>query len=73
VADLITPSNKLRGIILIMVSMVVAAFSGAIMKLLGEQISAYLVAWFRFIGMSLLLLPYLVWRYGASGLMPPRP
>ena len=72
-ADLITPSNKLRGIILIMVSMVVAAFSGAIMKLLGEQISAYLVAWFRFIGMSLLLLPYLVWRYGASGLMPPRP
>ena len=39
-----------------MVSMTIAAFAGAIMKLLGEQIPAYLVAWFRFLGMSLLLL-----------------
>lgn len=43
------------------------------MKLLGEQIPAYLVAWFRFLGMSLLLLPYLVRRFGISGLMPARP
>ena len=43
------------------------------MKLLGEQLPAYLVAWFRFLGMSLLLLPYLVWRFGVAGLKPARP
>ena len=64
------PSNTLRGIILIMASMTIAAFAGAIMKLLGEQIPAYLVAWFRFLGMSLLLLPYLLWRFGIRGLRP---
>ena len=67
------PSSTLRGIILIMISMVIAAFAGAIMKLLGEQLPAYLVAWFRFLGMSLLMLPYLIWRFGLSGLMPARP
>ena len=67
------PSSTLRGIILIMISMAIAAFAGAIMKLLGEQIPAYLVAWFRFLGMSLLMLPYLIWRFGISGLMPARP
>ena len=64
------PSSTLRGIILIMISMVIAAFAGAIMKLLGEQLPAYLVAWFRFLGMSLLMLPYLIWRFGISGMMP---
>ena len=67
------PSSTLRGIILIMISMVIAAFAGAIMKLLGEQLPAYLVAWFRFLGMSLLMLPFLIWRFGISGLMPARP
>lgn len=67
------PSSALRGIILIMASMTIAAFAGAIMKLLGEQIPAYLVAWFRFLGMSLLLLPYLLWRFGIRGLKPARP
>ena len=43
------------------------------MKLLGGQLSAYQVAWFRFAGMSLLLLPYLIWRYGWRGLNPARP
>ena len=66
-------SSTLRGIILIMASMTIAAFAGAIMKLLGEQIPAYLVAWFRFLGMSLLLLPYLVWHFGVTGLKPARP
>lgn len=51
----------------------IAAFTGAIMKLLGAQLSPYQVAWFRFTGMSLVLLPYLIWRYGLSGLMPARP
>jgi drug/metabolite transporter (DMT)-like permease len=55
------------------VALSIAAFSGAIMKILGDQISAYQVAWFRFAGMSLILLPYLVWRYGLAALKPARP
>ena len=66
------PSN-LRGIVLIVIGLSIAAFAGAIMKLLGDQISAYQVAWFRFTGMSLMLLPYLIWRYGLAGLKPARP
>jgi drug/metabolite transporter (DMT)-like permease len=62
-----------RGILLVVVALSLAAFSGAIMKLLGEQISAFQVSWFRFAGMSLMLLPYLVYRYGIAGLKPARP
>ena len=58
---------------MVIIGLSIAAFSGAIMKLLGSQISPYQVAWFRFAGMSLLLLPYLIWRYGASALKPARP
>ena len=58
---------------MVIVGLSMAAFSGAIMKLLGNQISAYQVAWFRFSGMSVILLPYLIWRYGLAGLKPARP
>jgi len=58
---------------MVIVGLAMAAFAGAIMKLLGNQISAYQVAWFRFAGMSLILFPYLVWRYGLRGLNPARP
>ena len=43
------------------------------LKLLGDQLPAYQVAWFRFAGMVVLMLPFLLWRYGASGLIPARP
>ncbi len=43
------------------------------MKILGDQISAYQVAWFRFTGMALILLPYIIWHYGLTGLKPARP
>ena len=66
-------ASQTRGIVLVIVGLSLAAFSGAIMKLLGNQISAFQVAWFRFTGMTLLLLPYLVWRYGISNIMPARP
>lgn len=58
---------------MVVVALSIAAFTGAIMKILGNQISAYQVAWFRFTGMSLILLPYLAWRYGLAGLKPARP
>ena len=66
-------ASEARGIAMVIIGLSIAAFSGAIMKLLGDQISAYQVAWFRFAGMSVVLLPYLIWRYGLSGLKPARP
>ena len=66
-------ASQTRGIVLVIIGLSIAAFTGAIMKLLGDQISAYQVAWFRFAGMSVVLLPYLIWRYGLSGLKPARP
>ena len=66
-------ASQTRGIVLVIIGLSIAAFSGAVMKLLGDQISAYQVAWFRFAGMSVVLLPYLIWRYGLSGLKPARP
>ncbi len=66
-------ASQTRGIVMVIIGLSIAAFSGAIMKLLGNQISAYQVAWFRFAGMSLLLLPYLIWRYSLRGIVPARP
>jgi drug/metabolite transporter (DMT)-like permease len=66
-------SDSTRAIVLVIVALSLAAFSGAVMKLLGEHLSAFQVAWFRFTGMALILLPYLVYRYGAGGLLPSRP
>jgi drug/metabolite transporter (DMT)-like permease len=66
-------ASQTKGIVMVIIGLSIAAFSGAIMKLLGNQISAYQVAWFRFAGMSLLLLPYLIWRYGPSAIKPARP
>ncbi|MCP4982253.1 MAG: DMT family transporter [Gammaproteobacteria bacterium] len=66
-------ASQTRGIVMVIVGLSVAAFAGAMMKLLGDQISAFQVAWFRFAGMSVILLPYLIWRYGLSGLKPARP
>jgi len=66
-------ASETRGIAMVIIGLSIAAFTGAIMKLLGDQISAYQVAWFRFAGMSVVLLPYLIWRYGLSGLKPARP
>ena len=62
-----------RGIVILIVGLSLAAFSGALMKLLGGQIPATQVAWFRFAGMCLLLLPYLIARFGVAGLWPARP
>jgi len=66
-------SASAQGILMVVIALSIAAFSGAIMKVLGNQISAYQIAWFRFTGMSVILLPYLVRRYGLAGLKPARP
>jgi len=58
---------------MVMLGLSIAAFAGAIMKLLGDQLPAFQVAWIRFAGMSLMLAPYLIWKYGFKGLRPARP
>ena len=58
---------------MLVVGLSIAAFAGAMMKLLGDQISAFQVAWFRFSGMALILLPFLLWRYGSAAVRPARP
>ncbi len=69
----LTKASNSRGILLVMLGLSIAAFAGAIMKLLGDQLSAFQVAWIRFAGMSLLLAPFLMWKYGLKGLKPSRP
>lgn len=73
VAPLPATESLGRGIVIICIGLSLAAFSGALMKLLGNQISVVQVAWFRFAGMSLLLLPFLLWRYRLAALQPARP
>jgi len=62
-----------RGIVMVMIGLSLAAFVGALMKMLGSQISPIQIAWFRFTGMTIILLPYLIWRYGVARLKPERP
>ncbi len=66
-------ASQTRGIVLLVIGLSLAAFSGALMKLLGDQIAVFQVVWFRFSGMCVILLPYLIWRYGLAGLRPARP
>jgi drug/metabolite transporter (DMT)-like permease len=66
-------ASQARGIVMLIIGLSIAAFAGAMMKLLGNQISAFQVAWFRFAGMCVIMLPYLLWRYGFTGLRPARP
>jgi len=61
------------GIILVISGLCVAAFTGALMKLLSEEMNAYQITWFRFLGLFLIMLP-IAWKYlGTEVLRPPRP
>jgi drug/metabolite transporter (DMT)-like permease len=62
-----------QGIILIIVGLTVASFSGAIMKLLSDDLSAYQIAWFRFFGMGIMLFFYMSVHSGSQLLRPKRP
>jgi drug/metabolite transporter (DMT)-like permease len=66
-------ASQTRGIVMLVVGLTIAAFTGVMMKLLGDEISAFQIAWFRFAGMSIIMLPFLLWHYGLAGLKPARP
>ena len=50
-----------------------AAVTGAIMKLLSEQLHPVQITWFRFLGFTLILFPVVAIRIGSSALRPGRP
>ena len=62
-----------RGILLIVFGLSMAAFSGALMKILSETMPPALVVWYRFAGYFLVLLPVVLWRTGRTILPVPRP
>ena len=62
-----------QGILLIVIALSIGAIVGSMMKLLSSGISAYQITWFRFLGFSLLILPIVFIRLGASELRVARP
>lgn len=68
----LTTQNKWQGIILVVSGLSVASFTGAMMKLLGEELNAYQITWFRFLVFVLVLLPVVVVKIGPSAMKPAR-
>ncbi|MGI9317484.1 MAG: DMT family transporter [bacterium] len=62
-----------HGIVLIVLGLSIAAMTGAIMKLLSDDLSAYQITWFRFAGFALVLLPVVYVRIGRAAMRPARP
>ena len=59
-------SRKITGVIILITALAMAAFSGALMKLLSDAMSPFLIAWFRFTGSLLILVPITVIRFKRS-------
>ncbi len=60
------------GIVLMIAAVAVAALSGALMKTLSSEMSPLMVAWFRFAGFFVIMLPFAVLRAGWRAFRPPR-
>ncbi len=69
----VPPDRPLAGILLLVAAMAVVPGPDAIAKQLGATYSTLEVAWGRFFFHFILLVPIVLWRYGAAGLWPPRP
>ena len=66
-------SRSTSGIILVVIALALAAFGGGLMKLLTDSLSPVMIAWARFCGSSLILLPFVIWHVGGIRLTPHRP
>ena len=53
--------------------MSIASLTGAVMKLLSDDLSVIQITWFRFFGFALIMLPVVIIRFGRSALKPARP
>ena len=60
------------GILLIIVALSLAALTGALMKTLTTEMSPLLIAWFRFTGYFLIMVPFALARVGRRAFRPPR-
>ena len=58
---------------MLVVGLSLAALTGAFMKWLSDDLTAYQITWFRFLGFTLLLLPVAIMRFGRQTLRPVRP
>lgn len=63
--------HKQRGLSLLLIGLVLAATSGALMKNLADDLSVALIIWFRFVGFTLLMLPVVVYLQGRAQVLRP--
>jgi len=67
------PAHTRQGIIFIIIGLGLASLAGAVMKLLSDDLSVIQITWFRFFGLTLILFPIVMIRFGHSALRPARP
>ena len=68
-----TDDNPKLGIILVVTGLCIAAFTGALMKKLSVDLTAYQITWFRYLGFVVILFPIVAIRFGSQALKPARP
>ena len=66
-------SGPIIGIILLIIALAFAAFSGALMKVLSVSLSPFFIAWLRFTGSLIILIPVTVIRVKSRAFRPKRP
>ena len=60
-------------IVIMVTALCLAAFGGALMKLLTDDLPAVVLAWHRFAIYGAIMLPVAFWRSGRACLRPSRP
>ncbi len=65
-------AHRHSAIVLIIAGLSLAALTGALMKTLTTEMSPLLIAWFRFTGYFLIMLPIALARAGRRAFRPPR-
>ena len=65
--------NPRLGIILVVTGLCIAAFTGALMKKLSVDLTAYQITWFRYLGFVVILFPIVAIRFGSRAFRPTRP
>ena len=66
-------SRPITGIILSIIALAFGAFSGALMKALSLSLSPFFIAWLRFTGSLIILIPVTVIRVKSRAFRPKRP
>ncbi|MEO0618777.1 MAG: DMT family transporter [Pseudomonadota bacterium] len=72
-APVLSSSLDLAGVALLVGGMSLAAFNGALMKLLAVDMSEWMIVWARYFGFFFVMLPFVLMRCGRAALHPVRP